>query len=72
MSESIYFDVKNISRLDQNIKNKEGSAAASNKSWAAYAYALVAKVSKLNGLNIKVIGNSFIISTAIKIPIRKM
>ena len=32
---------------------------------------LVAKVSKLNGLNIKVIGNSFIISIAIKIPINK-
>ena len=45
-----------------NIKNKEGTAAASNKSSEAEIYAVVAKVSKLNGLNIKVIGNSLTIS----------
>ena len=50
-----------------NIKNKEGTAAASNKSSEAEIYAVVAKVSKLKGLNIKVIGNSLIISNEIKI-----
>ena len=34
-------------------------------------YAVVANVSKLNGLSIKVIGNSFIISIAIKILTKK-
>ena len=33
---------------------------------------MVAKVSKLKGLIIKVIGSSFIISIAIKIPINKI
>ena len=36
-----------------NIKNKEGTAAASNKSSEAEIYAVVAKVSKLKGLKIK-------------------
>ena len=50
-----------------NIKNKEGSAAASNKSSEAEIYAVVAKVSKLKGLKINVIGSSLIISNEIKI-----
>ena len=49
-----------------NIKNNEGTAAASNKSSEAEIYAVVAKVSKLKGLRIKVIGNSLIISNEIK------
>ena len=53
------------------IKNNEGTAAASNKSSDAEIYAVVAKVSKLKGLNIKVIGNSLITSIEIKIDIRK-
>ena len=43
-----------------NIKNKEGTAAASNKSSEAEIYAVVAKVSKLKGLKINVIGSSLI------------
>ena len=35
-------------------------------------YAVVAKVSKLKGLNIKVIGSSLIISNEIKIPTNKI
>ena len=54
-----------------NIKNKEGTAAASNKSSEAEIYAVVAKVSKLKGLKIRVIGNSLIISNEIKITINK-
>ena len=54
-----------------NIKNKEGTAAASNKSSEAEIYAVVAKVSKLKGLKINVIGNSLIISNEIKIAINK-
>ena len=54
-----------------NIKNKEGTAAASNKSSEAEIYAVVAKVSKLKGLNIKVIGNSLIISKDINIATNK-
>ena len=50
------------------MRHKDGKAAASSKSCAAYEYAFVAKVSKLKGLNIKVIGNSLIISKAIKTP----
>ena len=50
-----------------NIKNKEGTAAASNKSSEAQIYAVVAKVSKLKGLKINVIGSSLIISNEIKI-----
>ena len=52
-----------------NIKNKEGTAAASNKSSEAEIYAVVAKVSKLKGLKINVIGNSLIISNEIKMII---
>ena len=50
-----------------NIKNKEGTAAASNKSSEAEIYAVVAKVSKLKGLKINVIGISLFISNEIKI-----
>ena len=53
------------------IKNNEGTAAASNKSSEAEIYAVVAKVSKLKGLKIRVIGNSLIISNEIKIIINK-
>ena len=53
------------------IKNNEGTAAASNKSSDAEIYAVVAKVSKLKGLNIKVIGNSLMISREIRIAINK-
>ena len=52
-----------------NIKNNEGAAAASNKSSEAEIYAVVAKVSKLKGLKINVIGNSLIISNEIKMII---
>ena len=51
------------------IKNNDGTAAASNKSSDADIYAVVAKVSKLKGLKINVIGNSLIISKEIKIII---
>ena len=51
-----------------SIKNNEGTAAASKRSSDAEIYAVVAKVSKLKGLNIKAIGNSLIISKATKIP----
>ena len=51
-----------------NIKNKEGTAAASNKSSEAEIYAVVAKVSKLKGLKIRVIGSSLIISKDTNIP----
>ena len=54
-----------------NIKNNEGTAAASNKSSEAEIYAVVAKVSKLKGLKIKVMGNSLIISNEIKIATNK-
>ena len=54
-----------------DIKNNEGTAAASNKSSEAEIYAVVAKVSKLNGLKINVIGNSLIISSETKIIINK-
>ena len=53
------------------IKNNEGTAAASNKSSEAEIYAVVAKVSKLKGLKIRVIGNSLTISNEIKIIINK-
>ena len=52
-----------------SIKNNEGTAAASNKSSEAEMYAVVAKVSKLKGLKINVMGNSLIISNEIKIII---
>ena len=58
--------------LAQIIKHNEGKAAASNKSCAAYEYAFVANVSKLKGLNIKVIVSSLIISKAIKTPTSKI
>ena len=51
------------------IKHKEGTAAASSKSSDADIYAVVAKVSKLKGLKINVIGNSLIISKEINIII---
>ena len=54
--------IKNINQEkqpEQNIKNNEGRAAASSKSWDAQEQAFVANVSKLNGLRIKVSGNSF-------------
>ena len=54
-----------------NIKNNEGTAAASNKSSEAEIYAVVAKVSKLKGLKINVIGNSLIISNEINITTNK-
>ena len=53
------------------IKNNDGTAAASNKSSDADIYAVVAKVSKLNGLKIRVIGNSLIISKEIIIATNK-
>ena len=53
-------------------KNNEGSAAASIRSWEAYSKAFVENVSKLNGLSIKVIGNSFIISNEIRINIKNV
>ena len=53
------------------IKNNEGTAAASSKSSEAEIYAVVAKVSKLKGLKIKVMGNSLIISNETKIIINK-
>ena len=49
------------------IKKREGTAAASNKSSEADIYAVVANVSKLNGLKIRVIGNSLTISIEINI-----
>ena len=53
------------------IKHNDGTAAASNKSSEAEIYAVVAKVSKLNGLKISVIGNSLIISNEINIITNK-
>ena len=53
------------------IKNNEGAAAASNRSSDAEIYAVVAKVSKLKGLKIKVMGNSLIISSETKIITNK-
>ena len=53
------------------IKNNEGTAAASNKSSEAEIYAVVAKVSKLKGLKINVMGNSLTISNDIKIMMNK-
>ena len=54
-----------------NIKNNVGTAAASNKSSEAEIYAVVAKVSKLKGLKINVIGKSLIISSETKIIMNK-
>ena len=50
------------------IKNNEGTAAASSKSSDAEIYAVVAKVSKLKGLKMRVIGSSLIISKETNIP----
>ena len=58
-----------MNKLAIKIKNKEGTAAASSKSSEAEILAVVAKVSKLNGLKINVIGNSLIISNEIRIII---
>ena len=60
-----------MKKLAIKIKNNEGTAAASNKSSEAEIYAVVAKVSKLKGLNIRVMGNSLTISNDIKITINK-
>ena len=49
------------------IKKRDGTAAASNRSSDADIYAVVANVSKLNGLKIRVIGNSLTISIEINI-----
>ena len=54
-----------------NIINNEGTAEASNRSSEAEIYAVVAKVSKLKGLKINVIGNSLIISSETKIIMNK-
>ena len=51
------------------MRNKEGAAAASIRSSDADIYAVVAKVSKLKGLKIRVMGNSLIISKEINITI---
>ena len=53
------------------IKNKAGAAAASRRSSEADMYAVVAKVSKLNGLKINVMGNSLIISREINITTKR-
>ena len=63
----MYFELIIMNKDAINIKNKEGTAAASNKSSEAEIYAVVAKVSKLKGLKINVIGSSLIISNEIKI-----
>ena len=60
-----------MNKLAIRIKNKEGTAAASNKSSDAEIYAVVANVSKLKGLKIRVIGNSLIISREIRMKINK-
>ena len=67
----MYLDVNIIKRVAIKIKNKDGTAAASNRSSDADIYAVVANVSKLKGLRIKVIGNSLIISKEIKITTNK-
>ena len=72
LSFNIYLEVNKIKILDINIKNIAGAAAASNKSCEAYTYAFVAKVSKLNGLIIKVIGNSLTISIERRITTKKI
>ena len=64
-------DVSKIKKLAIIIKHNDGTAAASNKSSDAEIYAVVAKVSKLKGLKISVIGNSLIISNEINIITNK-
>ena len=71
MSDNIYFETNKIKKLAIEIRNKDGAAAASRRSCEAYIYAEVANVSKLNGLNIKVIGNSLMISIEINMLIKK-
>ena len=65
----MYFELIIMNKDAINIKNNEGTAAASNKSSEAEMYAVVANVSKLKGLKINVIGSSLIISNDIKIII---
>ena len=60
-----------MKKLAIKIKNNEGTAAASNRSSDAEIYAVVAKVSKLKGLRIRVIGNSLMISNEINITTNK-
>ena len=60
-----------MKKLAIKIKNNDGTAAASNRSSDADIYAVVAKVSKLKGLKISVIGNSLIISREINIVMNK-
>ena len=67
----MYLDVSIINVVAIKIKNKDGTAAASSKSSDADIYAVVANVSKLNGLKIKVIGSSLIISREIRIVTNK-
>ncbi len=67
----MYFELIIMNKEAINIKNNEGTAAASNKSSEAEIYAVVAKVSKLKGLKINVIGNSLIISSETKIIMNK-
>ena len=64
-------DVSKIKKLAIIIKHNDGTAAASNKSSDAEMYAVVAKVSKLKGLKISVIGNYLIISNEINIITNK-
>ena len=64
-------DVSKIKKLAIIIRHNEGTAAASNKSSDAEIYAVVAKVSKLKGLKINVIGNSLIISNEINMITNK-
>ena len=59
--------MNNIGIRPINTINKAGAEALPSISSLAYWYTYVAKVSKLNGLNSKVIGNSLIISTKAKI-----
>ena len=68
----MYLDVVKIKKLAIIIRNKDGAAAASRRSCEAKIYAVVANVSKLNGLIINVIGNSLIISIVIKTPTRNI
>ena len=71
LSLKIYFEVSKIKKLAIIIKHNEGTAAASNKSSDAEIYAVVAKVSKLNGLKINVIGSSLTISKEINMTTNK-
>ena len=59
-----YLDEIRIKIVAQKTRNKDGTDAASIRSCEAKSYALVEKVLKLKGLSIRVIGSSFIISSA--------